>query len=54
MKKIVDGREVEMSADEQAEFLANLPIVPAPVEPSKAELLAQVQALLATVEALGD
>lgn len=50
--KHVDGKDVPMTAGEEAEFLATLPVVPAPPEPSKAELLAQVQALLAKVEAM--
>lgn len=47
------GQDVEMTPEEEAEFLATLPAPPAPSrEPTKMELLEQIQALMAKVEAL--
>lgn len=49
------ARDVEMTAEEEAEFLATLPTpveAPAVPEPTKAQLMAEVQALLAKIEAL--
>lgn len=57
IKHVVDengvGQDVAMTPEEEAEFLASLPTPPpAHPEPTKAELLAQIQALAAKVEAL--
>lgn len=52
------AREVEMTPEEEAEWLASLPeevpAIPEPAQPTKAQLLAEVHALLAKIEALND
>lgn len=55
MIKHLDGVDVEMTPEEEAAFLASLPppFEPPPAaEPTKEELLAQLQALAAKIEAL--
>jgi len=54
LTRLVDGVVIQLSPEEEAAIIAEWesnPIV-VPVEPTKAELLAQIQALTAKVEAL--
>lgn len=57
IKHVVDehgvAQDIPMTPEEEAEFLASLPgTSPPPREISKEELLTQIQALMAKVEAL--
>jgi len=56
LTRMVDGKEVVLSEEEEsavrAEWAANEAKSSVPQEPTKAELLAQIQALTAKVEAL--
>lgn len=48
-----EGLDLEVKADDDAELVAFLTPAPPP-EPTKSELLAQINALMAKVEALPD